>query len=67
MYRGLSFFGKTKALFLIKDTRQPVMSVRFGFGSDIVETSKWFRIEQSAQSDFFSSRLQNRPISSSRT
>lgn len=53
MYRGLSYFGKTKALFLIKDTRQPVMSVRFGFGSDIVETSKWFHIAQSAQNDFF--------------
>lgn len=53
MYRGLSYFGKTKALFLIKDTRQPVMAVRFGFGADIEETTNWFRIPLDDTKNFF--------------
>lgn len=52
-YRGLSYFGKAKTLFFIKDTRQPIMAVRFGFGSDIEETSQWFRIPLSEQDNFF--------------
>ncbi|HSW62970.1 MAG TPA: HDOD domain-containing protein [Dissulfurispiraceae bacterium] len=53
MYRGLSFFGKAKTLFFIKDTRQPIMAVRFGFGSDIEQTMRWFRIPLSEQDNFF--------------
>ncbi|KAF0179168.1 MAG: serine/threonine protein kinase [Nitrospirae bacterium] len=53
MYRGLSFFGKAKTLFFIKDTRQPIMAVRFGFGSDIEQTMRWFRIPLSEQENFF--------------
>lgn len=53
MYRGLSYFGKAKTLFFIKDTRQPIMAVRFGFGSDIEQTMQWFRIPLSEQDNFF--------------
>ncbi len=53
MYRGLSYFGKAKTLFFIKDTRQPIMAVRFGFGNDIDQTMKWFRIPLSEQGNFF--------------
>lgn len=53
MYRGLSYFGKAKTLFFIRDTRQPVMVVRFGFGSHIEETMQWFRIPLSEQDNFF--------------
>jgi len=53
MYRGLSFFGRTKALFFLKDARQPVMTVRFGFGADIEATTTWFRIPLNTAKDIF--------------
>jgi len=52
-YRALSFFSKTKTLFFIKDTKQPIMTVRFGFGSDIDETMQWFRIPLNEENNFF--------------
>jgi hypothetical protein len=33
MYRGMQLSGLSNVLFFIKDTRLPVMSIRFGFGA----------------------------------
>jgi len=53
MYRGMQLSGQAKALFLLKDPKLPVMSVRFGFGSRIEELKKWFKISLDDPSDIF--------------
>ncbi len=53
MYRGMQLSGEAKALFLIKDTKSPVMSIRFGFGSRIEELKKWFNITLGDSKDIF--------------
>lgn len=44
MYRGMQLSGLSNVLFFIKDTKLPVMSIRFGFGGSIEEIKKWFKI-----------------------
>jgi HD-like signal output (HDOD) protein len=53
MYRGMQLSGLSNALFFIKDTRLPVMNVRFGFGSGIEEIKKWFKITLDNSNDIF--------------
>ncbi len=53
MYRGMQLSGEAKALFLIKDTKSPTMSIRFGFGSGIEELKKWFNIPLGDPKDIF--------------
>ena len=53
MYRGMQLSGEAKALFLIKDTKSPVMSIRFGFGNGIEELKKWFNIPLGDSKDIF--------------
>jgi HD-like signal output (HDOD) protein len=53
MYRGMQLSGEAKALFLIKDTKLPLMNIRFGFGSRIEELKKWFKISLDNSRDIF--------------
>lgn len=53
MYRGMQLSGEAKALFLVKDTKLPIMKVRFGFGSRIEELKKWFEIPLDDSRDIF--------------
>ncbi len=53
MYRGMQLSGQAKALFLIKNTKMPVMNIRFGFGSRIEELKKWFKISLDGSGDIF--------------
>jgi len=53
MYRGMQLSGEAKALFLIKDTKLPVLNIRFGFGSGIEELKKWFNITLGDSGDIF--------------
>lgn len=47
MYRGLATLGGSKVLFLLKDPKQPQMIVRFGFGENLEEIKRWFKIDLS--------------------
>ncbi len=53
MYRGMQLSGEAKALFLVKDTKLPVLNIRFGFGSGIEELKKWFNITLGDSGDIF--------------
>lgn len=53
MYRGMQLSGQSKALFLIKDPQAQLMQIRFGFGSDIEELKKWFRVAYGDAGDLF--------------
>lgn len=53
MYRGMQLSGLANTLFLIKDTKLPVMNVRFGFGNGIDELKKWFVIKLDGSDDIF--------------
>ena len=53
MYRGMQLSGTANTLFFIKDTKLPVMAVRFGFGNGIEELKKWFRIPIEGSDDIF--------------
>lgn len=53
MYRGMQLSGNAKALFMIKDTKLPLMKIRFGFGSSIEELKKWFSIALNDSDDIF--------------
>jgi HD-like signal output (HDOD) protein len=57
MYRGMQLSGQAKALFLIKDTKLPLMNIRFGFGSRIEELKKWFKISLDDSSDIFNTSI----------
>lgn len=50
MYRGLATLGGSKVLFLLKDPKQPQMIVRFGFGENLEEIKKWFKVDLSETS-----------------
>lgn len=50
IYRGM---GASCVLFLVKDTKLPVMSIRFGFGNDIESLKNWFKIEVGSKNDIF--------------
>jgi len=53
MYRGMQLSGLSNVLFFIKDTKLPVMSIRFGFGSNIEEIKKWFKITFDVPNNIF--------------
>ena len=53
MYRGMQLSGEAKALFLVKDTKLPIMRIRIGFGSRIEELKKWFKIALDDPRDIF--------------
>ncbi|MBF0506025.1 MAG: HDOD domain-containing protein [Nitrospirae bacterium] len=53
IYRGMQLSKEGRTLFLIKDTKLPVMSIRFGFGSGIEELKKWFNIRLGGSNDIF--------------
>ncbi|MGO9016034.1 MAG: HDOD domain-containing protein [Dissulfurispiraceae bacterium] len=53
MYRGMQLSGQAKALFLVKETKAPIMKVRFGFGSRVEELKKWFEISLDDPTDIF--------------
>lgn len=57
MYRGMQLSGLSNVLFFIKDTKQQVMNVRFGFGSGIEELKKNFRINFGNSSDLFTEAI----------
>ncbi|MFQ3574216.1 MAG: hypothetical protein SNJ53_06250, partial [Thermodesulfovibrionales bacterium] len=59
MYRGLQLSQDAKVLFIIKDTKRPVMVVRYGFGADINETKEWFVISIDSSDDIFSRAIKN--------
>ncbi|MBF0560270.1 MAG: HDOD domain-containing protein [Nitrospirae bacterium] len=52
MYRGMQLSREARALFLIKDVKLPVMNIRYGFGSEIQELKKWFKIALGADDIF---------------
>ncbi len=53
MYRGMQLSGLANTLFFIKDTKLPVMSVRFGFGNGIEQLREWFRIKLDDSDNIF--------------
>ena len=53
MYRGMQLSGEAKALFLIKDTKLPIMNIRFGFGNGIEELKKWFNVKLGDSNEIF--------------
>ncbi|MBF0506559.1 MAG: HDOD domain-containing protein [Nitrospirae bacterium] len=53
MYRGMQLSERARALFLIKDTRFPSMSIKFGFGEGIQEIKKWFTVPLGKWNDIF--------------
>lgn len=53
IYRGMQLSGEARVLFLIKDMKLPVMTIRFGFGSEIEELKTWFKIEIGNVNDIF--------------
>jgi HD-like signal output (HDOD) protein len=60
IYRGMQLSGEARALFLIKDTKAPVMRIRFGFGSGIEELKKWFNIALADSGDIFNRAILKR-------
>ncbi|TAN42629.1 MAG: HDOD domain-containing protein [Nitrospirae bacterium] len=50
IYRGM---GASCVLFMVKDTKLPVMSIRFGFGNDIEGLKSWFKVEVGNKTDIF--------------
>ncbi|HIJ60864.1 MAG TPA: HDOD domain-containing protein [Nitrospirae bacterium] len=59
MFRGLQLTGKSKVLFIVRDTRRPVMTVRYGFGNAISETKQWFEIVIDNSNDIFNISINN--------
>jgi len=60
MYRGMQLSGESRALFLIKDTKLPLMAVRFGFGNGIDELKEWFKVALDDSSDLFNMAISKR-------
>lgn len=59
MYRGLQLSGYSKVLFIVRDTKRPLMVVRYGFGSAITETKEWFEIALNNNNDIFNISINN--------
>lgn len=53
MYRGLKILGVSRVVFFIKDTMNPSMKIRFGFGSLLDELKRWFIIPLGESKDIF--------------
>lgn len=60
MYRGMQLSGTSRVLFLIKDTKLPVMTVRFGFGNGIDELKNWFKVSLDESVDLFNMAIMKR-------
>ncbi|MCX8068884.1 MAG: HDOD domain-containing protein, partial [Thermodesulfovibrionales bacterium] len=59
MFRGLQLSGQSRVLFIVRDTKRPLMIVRYGFGSAITETKQWFEITLNNNSDIFNISINN--------
>jgi HD-like signal output (HDOD) protein len=53
IYRGMNFAGNSKVLFLLRDSKAPVMKIKFGFGADLAELRKWFEFSLEKKQDIF--------------
>lgn len=53
IYRGMKRFKIERALFFVKDTVEPVMKLRFGFGDNIEMIKKWFVVGLEGSNDIF--------------
>ncbi len=59
MYRGLQLSEHARVLFTVRDTKRPVMTVRYGFGDAIQETKEWFEIVLNDNKDVFNISINN--------
>jgi eukaryotic-like serine/threonine-protein kinase len=57
IYRGLQMSQVLRVLFFVKDIKEPRMVVRYGFGSHVNETKKWFIIHIGKETDIFNVAL----------
>ncbi|MBI4767622.1 MAG: HDOD domain-containing protein [Deltaproteobacteria bacterium] len=53
IHRGMKKIKIERTLFFVKDTVEPIMKIRFGFGDKIETVKKWFIIELERSSDIF--------------
>jgi eukaryotic-like serine/threonine-protein kinase len=53
IHRGMKRFKIERTLFFVKDTVEPIMKIRFGFGDKIEMVRKWFIIELEGSEDIF--------------
>ena len=53
IYRGINSSGNSKVLFLMRDSKTPVMKIKFGFGADLTELRKWFEFSLDKKQDIF--------------
>jgi HD-like signal output (HDOD) protein len=53
IYRGMNFSGNSKVLFLLRDSKTPVMKIKFGFGADLAELRQWFEFSLDRSNDIF--------------
>jgi len=59
MYRGLQLSEHARVLFIVRDTKRPVMTVRYGFGDAIQDTKEWFEIVLNGSNDVFNISINN--------
>lgn len=59
IYRGLQLSQEAKVLFVIKDTKRPVMVARYGFGAEVNETKEWFEVSLNDRDDIFQRAITN--------
>jgi len=57
IYRGLQASQVVRVLFFVKDINEPRMVARYGFGSYVNETKKWFVIRIGKTNDIFNLAL----------
>ena len=53
IYRGMNFSGNSKVLFLLRDSKAPVMKIKFGFGANLMELRTWFEFSLDEKQDIF--------------
>jgi HD-like signal output (HDOD) protein len=53
IHRGMKRLKIERTLFFVKDTVEPIMKIRFGFGDKIEMARKWFIIELEGSTDIF--------------
>ena len=53
IHRGMKRFKIERTLFFVKDTAEPIMKLRLGFGDKIETVRKWFIIELEGSKDIF--------------
>ncbi len=59
MYRGLQLSEHSRVLFTVRDTKKPIMNVRYGFGDAITDTKEWFEIDLNDNKDVFNIAINN--------